>query len=147
MVSKTPFVECLEESAPPCGAMCFLWIKKKKRETDNILAVETVCGTVQYTIRCCSCCRWCVGQSWCLNRRFSGWVTGWATKELVPDCTDTSTTPKHRIRIAQSVLRLRYGLDGLGIESWEWRVFPHPSRPALGSTQPPIQWVTALSGG
>ena len=26
----------------------------------------------------------------------------------------------------------RYGLDGLGIESWWGRDFPHPSRPALG---------------
>ena len=39
----------------------------------------------------------------------------------------------------------RYGLDGLGLES-EWgRDYPHPSRPALGHSQPPIQWVQALS--
>ena len=25
--------------------------------------------------------------------------------------------------------------------------FPHPCRPALGSIQPPVQWVTGLSQG
>ena len=39
----------------------------------------------------------------------------------------------------------RYGLDGPGIESRWRRDFPHPSIQALGSTQPPIQWVPGLS--
>ena len=40
-----------------------------------------------------------------------------------------------------------YRLDGPGFESrWE-RDFPHLSRPALGSTQPPVQWVRGLSRG
>jgi hypothetical protein len=40
-----------------------------------------------------------------------------------------------------------YGLDSPGIEFRWGRVFPHLSRPDLGHTQPPIQWVPGLSSG
>jgi hypothetical protein len=41
----------------------------------------------------------------------------------------------------------RYGLDGLEIESPWGRDFLHPSRPALGATQLPVQCVPGLSQG
>jgi len=41
----------------------------------------------------------------------------------------------------------RYGLDGPAIKSRWGRDFPHPSRPTLVPTQPPIQWVPGLFPG
>jgi hypothetical protein len=55
---------------------------------------------------------------------------------LVPQCVvgrDTSVG-----------IATRYGLDGPGIECRWGRDFPHPFRPALRPTQPPIQWIPGL---
>ena len=37
-----------------------------------------------------------------------------------------------------------YGLDGPGIE-FQWGEIFRPTRPALGPTQPSVQWVPGLS--
>jgi hypothetical protein len=50
-------------------------------------------------------------------------------------CTDTW---KNRGQDSSVGIATGYGLDGLGIESRWWRDFSHTSRPALGSTQPPV---------
>jgi hypothetical protein len=44
------------------------------------------------------------------------------------------------VRDSSVGIATRYELDGRGVESrWEWD-FPYPYRPALGPTQPPIQY-------
>ena len=65
------------------------------------------------------------------------------------DDDDDDDEIKVLIRGASSSVRIatRYGLDGPGIESWCGRDFPHLSRPALGPTQPAIQWVSGLFWG
>jgi len=44
-------------------------------------------------------------------------------------------------------IAIGYGLDGPEIESRWKRNFPHLSRPALGPTQPPVQWIPGISRG
>ena len=47
-------------------------------------------------------------------------------------------------RVSSISIATCYGLDVPGIEFRRGRDLPHLSRPTLGSTQPPVQWVPSL---
>jgi hypothetical protein len=49
--------------------------------------------------------------------------------------------------IGQSLKRLATGCTVQGSNPSRRRDFPHPSEPALGSIQPPVQWVLVPFSG
>jgi hypothetical protein len=63
---------------------------------------------------------------------------------------NTKTFKHYYLRVGQNSsvgTATRYGQDVPGFEPRWGRDFPHPSRPALGPTQPPVQWITGLFPG
>jgi hypothetical protein len=71
-----------------------------------------------------------------VKRMFCSWL------ESKPSCPGYS----HSVwgRDSSVGIATRYGLVGPGIESRLERKVPHPPRPTLGPTRPPIQWVPGL---
>jgi hypothetical protein len=71
----------------------------------------------------------------------------WESRGIAPFINNLGTSWRC-VRDSSVGIATRYGLDGPGIESRWRRDFPQPSRPAVGPTQPPVQWVSGpLPGG
>ena len=91
----------------------------------------------------------------CSHQLFSNKFRGWRERERGGSLNYSMCKKiyfgilKYNIRgrVSSVGIATRYGLDGPWIESQWGRDFPHPYRPALGPTQPTIQWVPGLYWG
>jgi hypothetical protein len=86
--------------------------------------------------------------SWNVRSLYTAGTRTVAAKELARYTLDLMGVQEVRGGRDSAVgIAIGYGLDGSGVESRCGRDLRHPSRPALGPTQPPIQWVPGLSRG
>ena len=71
-------------------------------------------------------------------------ISLWKCVWFTPFRLKPHSSRRHIGQNSAVAIAIRYGLDGPGIESLWGPGFPHPSRPALGPFQPPVQWAPGL---
>jgi hypothetical protein len=78
---------------------------------------------------------------------WSSFVSSSVSDRAWAPCNRTEDTHIQWTGIAQSEQWLATGWKVRGSNPGRGEIFPHQSRPALGHTQPPIQWLSGLSRG
>ena len=130
------------------------------RRINCINTTSGICHTVSVTVSCAGRRECDIYQMLYWYNWFSWWwargclkhVENW-NKYIKKNCASSWSFTKNQEllywtgRDSAVSIATRYELDGQGIESRWARDFPHPSRPTLGPTQPPIQLITGLSRG
>jgi hypothetical protein len=139
----------LRQAAVTMADATTLWCAVQNVMGHRVICLETDCGHAclfDHFIFC-TIWQWHVSSERHVSGHTSRKVSHLCAHGNHPDALFIFTLLSHCGPDSSVSIATDYGLDGLGIESQWGRDFLHTSRPALGPTQPPVQWVPGISRG